>query len=60
MQIALTKRVCEGFEIKNLGKYHNLYVKNHILLPDVDLRTFGICALEYMSSTLFVFSMQQG
>ena len=26
------KRVCEIFEIKNLGEYHNLYLKNHTLL----------------------------
>ena len=25
------KRVCKGFEIKNLGKYHDLYLKNDTL-----------------------------
>ena len=27
-----TKTVCKDFEIKNLGKYHNLYLKNNTLL----------------------------
>ena len=27
-----TKRVCKDFEIKNLGKYHGLYVQNDTLL----------------------------
>ena len=27
-----TKRVCKDFEIKNLGKYHDLYVQNDTLL----------------------------
>ena len=26
------KRVCKDFEIKNLGKYHDLYLKNDTLL----------------------------
>ena len=30
------KRVCKDFEIKNLGKYHDLYVQsNTLLLADV-------------------------
>ena len=37
MQITQTqKRVCKDFEIKNLGEYHDLYVKsNTLLLADV-------------------------
>ena len=32
----LAKRVCQDFEIKNLGKYHDLYVQtNTLLLTDV-------------------------
>ena len=27
-----TKRACRDFERKHLGEYHNLYVKNYILL----------------------------
>ena len=31
-----SKRVCKDFEIKNLGEYHNLYLKSDTsLLPDV-------------------------
>ena len=26
------KKVCKGFEIKNLGEYHDLYVQSYILL----------------------------
>ena len=26
------KRVCKDFEMKNLGKYHDLYLKSDILL----------------------------
>ena len=29
---AHTKRVCKGFEIKNLGDYHSLYVQSNTLL----------------------------
>ena len=33
---ALPKRVCKDFEIKNLGKYHDLYFQNNTLyLADV-------------------------
>ena len=34
--LAHTKRVCKDFEIKNLGKYHDLYVqRDTLLLADV-------------------------
>ena len=33
---AYVKRVCKDFEIKNLGEYHDLYVKSDtILLADI-------------------------
>ena len=33
---AHTKRVCKDFEIKKVGKYHDLYVQSDtLLLPDV-------------------------
>ena len=33
---ALAKRVCKNFEMKNLGEYHDVYVKiDTLLLADV-------------------------
>ena len=32
MEITCTKRVCKGFEIKNLWEYHDLYVQSDTLL----------------------------
>ena len=32
MQITHVKRVCKDFEIKNLGEYHDLYLKIYTLL----------------------------
>ena len=51
MQIICTqKRVCEDFETKKLGKYHDLYVKsNTLLLVDVFLKYQSQkCWLKYM------------
>ena len=31
MYVTQTKRVCKDFEIKNLGKYYDLYVESGIL-----------------------------
>ena len=40
------KRVCEDFEIENLGEYHDLYLKsNTLLLADVNFR--NICLKIY-------------
>ena len=50
--ITHTQRVCKDFEIKKLGKYHDLYVQSDTLLY---LRTFRISDLKYMNSTLLVF-----
>ena len=45
-EYAHAKRVCKGFEIKNLGDYRHLYVSsNTLLLPDV-LENFRIMCLE--------------
>ena len=34
------KTVCEGFEIKNLWKYHNFHLKNDALLLAVVFENF--------------------
>ena len=34
------KRVCKDFEIKNLGEYHHLYLKNNTLLLVDVLKNF--------------------
>ena len=45
------KRVCKEFEIKNLRKYHDLYVMTSI--------TFEICILKYMTLIPLVFLLHQ-
>ena len=41
---AYAKRVCKDFEIKNLGKYHDLYVQNDtLLLADVFQNFRNMC-----------------
>ena len=46
---AHAKRVSKGFQIKNLGEYHNLYVQSDtLLLADV----FWNCVLTYMNLIL--------
>ena len=52
------KRVCKDFEIKNLGEYHNLYLKSDTsLLPDVlknfrkmCLKIYHLDAVKYLSA----------
>ena len=59
MQITHTqKKICKDLEIKNLGKYHNLYVQIDTLLP-MHLKTFGISVLNYMSFVLLIFFLNQ-
>ena len=42
------KRVCKDFEIKNLGEYHNLYLKRDALfLADVFEKIRKICLKIY-------------
>ena len=40
------KRLCKGFEIKKLGKYHNLYVQSDTLLLADVFENFGNMCLE--------------
>ena len=42
------KRVCKGFEIKNLGEYHDLYVQSDtLLLADVFENFRNMCLVIY-------------
>ena len=42
------KRVCKDFEIKNLGKYHDFYLKNDtLLLADVFKNVRKMCLKVY-------------
>ena len=41
-----TKRVCKCFEITNLGEYHDLYLKSHVLLLAEVFENFGKMCLE--------------
>ena len=42
------KRVCKGFEIKNLGEYHDLYVQSDtLLLADVFENFRNMCLEMY-------------
>ena len=43
-----TKRVCKDFKIKNLGEYHDLYVRsNTLLLADVFQNFQNMCLKKY-------------
>ena len=47
------KRVCKGFEIKNLGEYHALYVQSDmLLLADVFENFRNMCVLKYTNLIL--------
>ena len=43
---ALTKRVCQGFDINNLGEYHDLHVESNTLLFADVLNNFQNMCLE--------------
>ena len=49
---AHAKRVCKDFEIKNLGKYHDLYVQSDTLLLADYLRILETCVLIYINLIL--------
>ena len=51
-----TKSVCKDFEIKNLGKYHDLYAQsNTLLLADVFENFWDMCLeiYEFHSAKFF-------
>ena len=53
MQIMRTqKRFCKDFQIKNLGEFHDLYVKSDTLLLMMHLKILEICVLIYMNLIL--------
>ena len=49
---ALAKRVCKDFEIKNVGKNHDLYVQSNTLWSADVLRILEICVLKYTNLIL--------
>ena len=49
---AHAKRVCKGFEIKNLREYHNLHVQSDTLLLVMYLRALETCVLKYTTLIL--------
>ena len=53
-----TKKICQDFEIKNLGEYRYFYIQRDTLIM-MNLRTFKICVLKYMSSTMLGFFPQK-
>ena len=42
------RRVCKDFEIKNVGKYRDLYLKCETLLPAMVLKTSENCVLKFI------------
>ena len=46
------KRVCKDFKIKNLGEYHDLYVKAIHYCQLMYLRTLEICGLKNVNLIL--------
>ena len=53
------KKVCQDFEIKNLGEYHDLYFQSDTLLLANVFENIEIRELKYMNSTLLIFLLHQ-
>ena len=56
---AHTKRVCKNFKMKNWGNVMICIFKSMHYCYLMYLRTFKICILNYMNSTLLVFLLRQ-
>ena len=48
------KNIWDVFEIKNLGKYHDLYVQSDTLYLQIYLKVLEICVLKYMNLILYI------
>ena len=48
------KRVFKNFNNKNIGDYHNLYVRSDTLYLQMYLKTLEINALKYMNLILLI------
>ena len=42
------KRICEDFETKNLGEYHDLYLKSDVLLLADVFESFFLKIMNYI------------
>ena len=42
------KRICEDFETKNLGEYHDLYLKSDVLLSADVFESFFLKIMNYI------------
>ena len=60
MQITHTKRVCNDFEIKNLGEYHDLHVQSDTLLLADVFNNFQKTYLEIYGLDLVCFLLAPG
>ena len=47
-------KLWDVFEIKNLGKYHDLYVQSDTLYLQIYLKVLEICVLKYMNLILYI------
>ena len=56
---AHAKLICKDFDIKNVGKYHDLYVQSNILLLVDVFENFRNMCLKIMNLILLVFLLHQ-